>query len=89
MSKFIRLWPQETCFEAQDGQTVLEAAITNNISFPYRCQVGACTACLCRKLEGTVSYDLEPMLTDKEQKQGWVLACQAVAESNLVLTFDE
>ncbi|CAK4070058.1 2Fe-2S iron-sulfur cluster-binding protein [Vibrio sp. MarTm2] len=89
MSKIIRLQPQGICFEAQDGQTVLEAALNNNIRFPHRCQVGACAACLCRKLEGTVSYDLEPMLTEKEQQQGWIFACQAVAESNLVLTFEE
>jgi hypothetical protein len=29
------------------------------------------------------------MLTDKEQQQGWIFACQAFAESKLVLTFEE
>ncbi|WP_282177979.1 2Fe-2S iron-sulfur cluster-binding protein [Vibrio nereis] len=89
MSKTIILSPQQIQFEVQDGQTVLEAALNNNIGFPHRCQVGACAACLCRKLEGTVSYHLEPMLTEKEQEQGWIFACQAIAESNLVLTFEE
>ena len=70
-------------------ETVLEAALNHNISFPNRCQVGACAACLCRKIEGRVTYQLEPMLTEKEQQQGWVFACQAFAESNLVLTFEE
>lgn len=89
MSHLIVLLPDNISFEAQDGQTVLEAALNNNIRFPNRCQVGACAACLCRKLEGTVSYHLEPMLTDKEQQQGWIFACQAFAESNLVLTLEE
>ncbi|NOH82024.1 2Fe-2S iron-sulfur cluster binding domain-containing protein [Vibrio sp. RE86] len=89
MSHLIVLLPDNIRFEAQDGQTVLEAALNNNIRFPNRCQVGACAACLCRKLEGTVSYHLEPMLTDKEQQQGWIFACQAFAESNLVLTLEE
>jgi ferredoxin len=89
MINTIVLLPQGIAFEVQDGQTVLEAALNNNIRFPHRCQVGACAACLCRKLEGTVSYHLEPMLTEKEQQQGWVFACQAYAESNLVLTFEE
>ena len=89
MSHLIVLLPDNIRFEAQDGQTVLEAALNNNIRFPNRCQVGACAACLCRKLEGTVSYRLEPMLTDKEQQQGWIFACQAFAESNLVLTLEE
>ncbi|NOI16000.1 2Fe-2S iron-sulfur cluster-binding protein [Vibrio hepatarius] len=89
MSKTVILSSQNIQFEVQDGQTVLEAALNNNIGFPHRCQVGACAACLCRKIEGTVSYHLEPMLTEKEQQQGWIFACQAFAESNLVLTFEE
>ncbi|MEL7291308.1 MAG: 2Fe-2S iron-sulfur cluster-binding protein [Pseudomonadota bacterium] len=89
MSKTVTLLPDNIEFEVAKGQTVLEAALNNNIRFPHRCQVGACAACLCRKLEGTVSYHLEPMLTEKEQQQGWIFACQAFAESNLVLTLEE
>ncbi|UPQ87889.1 2Fe-2S iron-sulfur cluster-binding protein [Vibrio sinaloensis] len=89
MSKTVTLLPDNVEFEVAKGQTVLEAALNNNIRFPHRCQVGACAACLCRKLEGTVSYRLEPMLTEKEQQQGWIFACQAFAESNLVLTLEE
>jgi len=89
MSKTGTLLPDNIEFEVAKGQTVLEAALNNNIRFPHRCQVGACAACLCRKLEGTVSYHLEPMLTEKEQQQGWIFACQAFAESNLVLTLEE
>ncbi|MGD8173962.1 2Fe-2S iron-sulfur cluster-binding protein [Vibrio sp. TRT 21S02] len=89
MSHIAVLHPNNLKFEIQDGQTVLEAALNNNIRFPHRCQVGACAACLCRKIEGEVTYHLEPMLTEKEQQQGWIFACQAFAESNLVLTFEE
>ncbi|MFM2588336.1 2Fe-2S iron-sulfur cluster-binding protein [Vibrio sp. TBV020] len=89
MSNTVILQPANIEFEVQEGQTVLEAALNNNISFPHRCQVGACAACLCRKLEGKVSYHLEPMLTEEEQQQGWIFACQAFAESKLVLTLEE
>ncbi len=89
MSHLVTLKPQNIQFYVQEGETVLEAALNHNISFPNRCQVGACAACLCRKIEGRVNYQLEPMLTEKEQQQGWVFACQAFAESNLVLTFEE
>ena len=75
--------------EGKDGQTGVEAESNNKIRFTHRGQVGACAACLCRKLEGTVSYHLAPMLTEKEQQQGWIFACQAFAESKLVLTFEE
>ncbi|WP_456296539.1 2Fe-2S iron-sulfur cluster-binding protein [Vibrio sp. AK197] len=89
MSYQVTLLPQNIQFEVADGQTVLEAALNQHIRFPHRCRVGACAACLCRKLEGEVSYQLDPMLTEKEQQQGWIFACQAFAKSKLVLTFEE
>lgn len=89
MTYLVTLYPTETQFEVQEGQTILEAALNNNICFPNRCQVGACAACLCRKIKGEVSYRLEPVLTEREQQQGWIFPCQAYAESNLVLTFEE
>lgn len=89
MSHTVFLLPINVSFEVEAGETVLEAALNNNICFPHRCRVGACAMCMCKKLSGEVSYHLEPMLTDKEQQQGWIFPCQAYTESNLVLTFDE
>ncbi|ALR16969.1 2Fe-2S iron-sulfur cluster-binding protein [Vibrio natriegens] len=89
MSHTVLLLPINVSFEVEAGETVLEAALNNNIRFPHRCRVGACAMCMCKKVTGEVSYHLEPMLTDKEQQQGWIFPCQAYTESNLVLTFDE
>lgn len=89
MTFTVRLLPSELQFEVEKGQTILEAALNQQIPFPHRCQVGACAACLCRKVEGDVTYHLEPMLTEKEQVEGWIFPCQAIAESHLVLTFEE
>lgn len=89
MTFTVRLLPSELQFEVEQGQTILEAALNQQIPFPHRCQVGACAACLCRKVEGDVTYHLEPMLTEKEQDEGWIFPCQAIVESHLVLTFEE
>jgi len=89
MTFTVRLFPGNIQFEVEKGQTVLDAALNQQIPFQHRCQVGACAACLCRKVEGEISYQLEPMLTEKEQEEGWIFPCQAIAESHLVLTFDE
>jgi len=89
MTYTVRILPDDIQFEVQSGQTVLDAALNNNISFPYRCRVGACGMCLCKTISGQVSYHLEPMLTEQEQQEGWIFACQAFAESNLVLTREE
>lgn len=87
MSYQVVLYPKNISFTVEKGQTVLNAALNSDIYFPNRCQVGACAMCMCRKLEGQVSYHLEPRLTEKEQQQGWIFACQSFAESNLVQTF--
>ncbi|WP_117236468.1 2Fe-2S iron-sulfur cluster-binding protein [Vibrio maerlii] len=89
MNHRVQLVPHNITFEVNEGETILEAALNNNISFPNRCQVGACAACLCRKLKGEVSYHLEPMLTENEQARGWLFACQAYPTTDLTLTFDE
>ncbi|MDE1225083.1 2Fe-2S iron-sulfur cluster-binding protein [Vibrio aestuarianus] len=89
MAYRVILLPKGDSFDVQDRQTVLEAALNNNISFPNRCHIGACAMCMCKKLEGEVEYNLEPMLTDSEQQQGWIFPCLAFAKSNLVLTFAE
>ncbi len=84
----IRLLPQDVVFTATGQETVLEAALNAGVTFPNRCQVGACAMCMCRKVSGEISYQLEPMLTEKEQAQGWMFTYQAVAKSDLVLQLD-
>jgi ferredoxin len=89
MNTKVTLLPSNIEFDVPEGQTILEAALNNNISFPHRCQVGACAMCMCRKVEGEISYHLDPLLTEKEKQRGWMFPCQAFAESNLKLTFEE
>ncbi|ANU37974.1 2Fe-2S iron-sulfur cluster-binding protein [Vibrio scophthalmi] len=89
MGNTVTLLPSQVTFKVPVGQTILEAALNNNISFPHRCQIGACAMCMCKKVSGEVHYELEPMLTEQEQQQGWIFSCLAYTKSNLVLTFEE
>lgn len=86
-----KVWikPDDIVFEVDSLQTLLSAAQEQGISLPYRCKLGACMTCLCKKIEGEVEYRLEPMLTQQEQQQGWILPCQAYAKSHLVLMLEE
>lgn len=89
MSYNITLMSNNQTFCAQGKQTVLDAALNNNIAFPHRCHVGVCASCLCRLVSGKVSYQLEPMLTEQEQQQGWMFACLAYPETDLKISFSE
>ncbi len=84
----IRLMPHNHTFYCDNNHTVLEAALNSGVNIPNRCQVGACATCLCKLTSGEVEYDLAPMLTEREQKEGWIFACLAKPASDLILQLD-
>ncbi len=62
-------------FEVTPAQTILEAALDQDIDLPYSCQAGLCTACRGKCLSGKVHLDEREGLSDAEMKQGYVLVC--------------
>ena len=63
--------------EVSPSQTILEAALDQDIDLPYSCQAGLCTACRGKCLSGKVHLDEREGLSDAEMKQGYVLVCVA------------
>ncbi|QDA61404.1 ferredoxin--NADP reductase [Hymenobacter jejuensis] len=59
----------------EPSQTILEAALDQDIDLPYSCQAGLCTACRGKCLSGKVHLDEREGLSDSEMKQGYVLLC--------------
>lgn len=70
--------------EADPEGTLLELAEANGVEIDYACRQGSCGSCRTKCLSGKVRMD-EADLTDEEREQGWILACVAVAESDVVL----
>ncbi len=60
-----------------EGQTVLEAAQEQDVDPPYACQMGVCTTCRARMMEGAVRMDEREGLSDAEIEAGYVLTCQS------------
>ncbi|KQB01530.1 ferredoxin [Vibrio metoecus] len=89
MTYTVRIVPNDRQFIINPGETVLDAALNQQIASPHRCRIGACAACLCKLVEGEVEYELEPLLTEQEKATGWIFACQACTTTDLVLTFEE
>jgi ring-1,2-phenylacetyl-CoA epoxidase subunit PaaE len=59
------------------GETILEAAKDQNVDPPYACQMGVCTTCRAKVLEGETRMDEREGLSDAEIAEGYILTCQA------------
>lgn len=59
----------------EPNQTILEAALEQDIDLPYSCQAGLCTACRGKCLSGSVHLDEREGLSDAELAEGYVLTC--------------
>lgn len=68
---------ETTTIEMSQKQTILEAALDEDIDAPYSCQGGICSSCLARLKEGEVTMRQNNILTEKEVADGLILTCQA------------
>lgn len=77
-------------FAVESGVTLLDAASSAGIVFPYSCRTGRCSACkaLVRRGETRPLTD-ETGLADEEIKAGWILTCVRTAETNVELDIED
>jgi ring-1,2-phenylacetyl-CoA epoxidase subunit PaaE len=66
---------QEYVVAVTKNETILEAALNQDIDLPFSCQAGLCTACRGKCLAGKVHLDEREGLSDAEVAQGYVLTC--------------
>lgn len=86
MTHRISIQGSDVAFDAEPGQTVLEAAARHGIELPYSCRKGVCGNCRGRVLEGSLvagtaggSHEAGIDAPDEH------LFCQAQAASDLVI----
>ena len=63
------------------GEPLLDAMLRAGLKAPHSCQAGACGSCMCRLESGEVHLRHNQVLDKNDLKQGWILACQAIADS--------
>jgi len=81
---------EETTFEMSQKQTLLEAALDEDLDAPYSCQGGICSSCLARIKEGEATMRQNNILTEKEVAEGLVLTCQAHPTTpTIVVDYDD
>jgi len=63
------------------GEPILDAMLRAGLKAPHSCQAGACGSCMCTLETGEVHLRHNQVLDKNDLKQGWILACQAIADS--------
>lgn len=81
---------EETTFEMSLKQTILEAALDQDLDAPYSCQGGICSSCLARVKSGEVTMRQNNILTESEIAEGLTLTCQAHPTTpTIIVDFDD
>ncbi len=71
------------------GKQILNVLLDEKIDAPYSCTSGACSTCMAKLTNGTVTMDACYALDDSEVEKGYILTCQAHPTTEVVeLTFD-
>lgn len=68
-----------------ENQTILQAALQNNIALPYSCRAGICSACTAKCTNGKVEMAVNDVLTDLDLAHGLILTCTGHAVSDDVV----
>ena len=78
-------------FSAKAGETILEAALRQEVHLPYGCRDGACGTCKGSILVGTVDYGVHQReaLSEQEKQGGKALFCCATPLSDLEIEYYE
>ncbi|MBA4538019.1 2Fe-2S iron-sulfur cluster binding domain-containing protein [Bacillus aquiflavi] len=75
----------EQSFYYHGNEDLLRSAQKNNIKVPFACRGGGCGLCKVKVVKG--NYELGPsskaVLTDRERKEGYVLACKTYPLSEM------
>ena len=77
-------------FEMRRDQSILQAALENNLDAPFSCQAGVCSTCRCKVIEGDIEMVANHALQDDEIAKGYALSCQSYPLSDhLIVQYDQ
>jgi len=84
MSHKIRFLPEGTEAKAKGGNSIFKIAIENGVHITSSCNgVGKCGKCKIIIKKGKFRTEPTELLTEKEKKKGYLLACQTLPEEDL------
>ena len=69
------------------GTTLLQTARQAGLRPPSSCEAGNCATCMARLVEGSATMHVNDALDDDEVAEGWILTCQAVPTTDVVVRY--
>lgn len=85
----VHIHKQVYTFTVNFPDSILDAALKNNIELPYSCRAGQCSTCSTKCISGEVVMSFNAVLTEREEKNGQILTCKGHPVSKkIILDYD-
>jgi 2Fe-2S type ferredoxin len=68
---------ERTGFPVDATAPILDQALERGLELPFGCRMGSCGMCGAKLLEGSVDQSTQIFLTEEQERDGYVLLCQA------------
>tara|TARA_R110001599_G_scaffold81173_1_gene219054 strand:+ start:80 stop:1096 length:1017 start_codon:yes stop_codon:yes gene_type:complete len=81
--KTIHLEASDVNFSAQEKQTILEAALANDINLEYSCSNGRCGKCKAQLIKGTVDHIDSSFCEALSENE--ILTCRSIPSEDLII----
>ena len=85
MSFSVQIEPSGHTFSVEDNETLLDAALKNDIGLPYGCRNGLCGSCICKLQAGEVEYPEGKPAPLADEADDAILSCKAIPKGDLVI----
>lgn len=90
MSKYTIHLKNDKSYPCDENTSLLRAALDNDISLEYSCFQARCRSCRVKILQGKVeNLQDEKVLTAEEKAAGYVLSCNVVPRSEVILDVED
>ncbi len=71
-------------FETQEGKTILQSGLEQDVPLPFSCQSGLCGMCKMKCIKGKVMMKSNKALTEIDLKDGYILTCQSLPQTQTI-----
>jgi ring-1,2-phenylacetyl-CoA epoxidase subunit PaaE len=79
-----KVFGQSYEFETEEGKTILQSALNQNIPLPFSCKNGLCGMCKMKCIEGNVKMLNNQVLSESDINDGFILTCQSLAQTEKI-----